>query len=231
MSIRPSTLLFILGATACQVATAQSELFKCRADGATLYQNAPCGTDPHIVTASPAAQGPPAAASGAGATTPAFVPPKPHDPRDRPSLVSNADLVVGMSDTVVLNRPQWGRPHKIARLRASDGFREEWKYVSRTDGSARILRFLNGKLTAMDYESAPSIAGSPSTPTLASARPAPRQWRNVTDPPPAEAPAATAAANSPVAQAQVGAPGHSADEAMKVLERSALLGIAPSAIP
>jgi hypothetical protein len=34
-----------------------------------------------------------------------------------------------------------------------------------------------------------------------------------------------------VAQAQVGAPGHSADEAMKVLERSALLGIAPSAIP
>ena len=56
-------------------------------------------------------------------------------------------LAVGMSDTKVLNMPGWGRPQKITRTRAKDGWREEWTYRSRSE-EKRILQFVNGTLTA-----------------------------------------------------------------------------------
>jgi hypothetical protein len=59
-----------------------------------------------------------------------------------------------MSDTKVLNSRRRGCPQKITRHRADDGWHEEWTYSSRASEKT-VFRFLNGKLMAVNSESAP----------------------------------------------------------------------------
>jgi len=86
-----------------------------------------------------------------------------------------------VSDTVVLNHSSWGRPQRIARSRAPEGFQETWTYAARSGADARILRFLNGHLVAIDVEVPPVLAArTPSgsgTENVASGT-ATVEWRN-----------------------------------------------------
>ena len=56
-----------------------------------------------------------------------------------------------MTDDEVLNLRGWGKPAKIVRSKASREWREDWTYAARATGS-RQLRFVNGKLAAVDTE-------------------------------------------------------------------------------
>jgi len=69
------------------------------------------------------------------------------EPDSSQGMMQDSGLVVGMSDTKVLNMRGWGRPQKITRTRGRDGWREEWTYLSRPE-ERRMLQFVNGTLTA-----------------------------------------------------------------------------------
>lgn len=162
MPVALSALIALLcTAVAWSAQAAPSTIYKCLADGAPQYQNVPCGPEQvsvsrsiattSAVSSAPKETMPPeteAMKSASASTTETIEPFR---------FVRGGELAVGMSDTVVLNHPRWGRPQNIARLRAPDGFREEWTYVSRADGSARTLRFLNGRLVAID-DARPAVA-------------------------------------------------------------------------
>lgn len=147
-----------------------SQVRKCYRDGKTLYQDAPCATT-HV--ALPYAD--------AAATSVAARPPVPRERRvgvaqvDAPAAPGVADiaeqwrrgaLAPGMSDTVVLNRPKWGRPKAVARSRAPDGYREVWTYAADANGANRVLTFLNGRLVEIRFDEPPpatthAFAGDP----------------------------------------------------------------------
>jgi hypothetical protein len=115
-----------------------SAVYKCTAeDGKAVYQDTPCvaGQLKVALVASPAGRD---QIGGTGAVS---------EPGSQQGLVSGSELAVGMSDTKVLNTRGWGRPQKVTRTRARDGWREEWTYLSRPE-EKRILQFVNGTLTA-----------------------------------------------------------------------------------
>jgi hypothetical protein len=63
-------------------------------------------------------------------------------------------LLVGMTDTQVLNLPSWGRPAQIIRSKAGHVWREQWIYKDRSTGDERrFLYFENARL--VDHEDAP----------------------------------------------------------------------------
>ena len=61
-------------------------------------------------------------------------------------LGSAGRLMLGMTDTQVLNLPTWGRPQQIRRQKSGLKWREEWIYPS-TQDETRHLYFENGRLT------------------------------------------------------------------------------------
>jgi hypothetical protein len=63
-------------------------------------------------------------------------------------------LLIGMTDTQVLNLPSWGRPAQIIRSKAGRVWREQWIYKDRSTGDERrYLYFENARL--VDHEDAP----------------------------------------------------------------------------
>ena len=63
-------------------------------------------------------------------------------------------LLIGMTDTQVLNLPSWGRPAQIIRSKAGHVWREQWIYKDRSTGDERrFLYFENARL--VDHEDAP----------------------------------------------------------------------------
>ena len=63
-------------------------------------------------------------------------------------------LLIGMTDTQVLNLPSWGRPAQIIRSKAGHVRREQWIYKDRSTGDERrFLYFENARL--VDHEDAP----------------------------------------------------------------------------
>lgn len=137
---------------------AQSSIHKCLIDGVTQYQDAPCDASqvsiPATAAAASSVRGPAAEAFPAETERTAGA----NRPIDALGPGRGGELSVGMSDTVVLNRVGWGRPHRITRSRSPEGFREEWTYAARSDGSMRVLHFLNGRLAAIAVEAKPSVA-------------------------------------------------------------------------
>jgi len=116
----------------------ESAVYKCAAgDGQAVYQDTPCvaGQSQVALVPSPAGRD---QIAGAGAVSESGSP---------QGLAPGSELAVGMSDTKVLNTRGWGRPQKVTRTRARDGWREEWTYLSRPE-EKRVLQFVNGTLTA-----------------------------------------------------------------------------------
>jgi hypothetical protein len=63
-------------------------------------------------------------------------------------------LLIGMTDTQVLNLPSWGRPARIIRSKAGHVWREQWIYRDRgTSDERTFLYFENARL--VDQEDAP----------------------------------------------------------------------------
>lgn len=119
-------------------AVCESAVYKCTGqNGQAVYQDSPCvaGQSPVALVTSPAGRD---QIAGKGAVS---------EPASLQGLVQGSELAVGMSDTKVLNTRGWGRPQKVTRTRAKDGWREEWTYLSRPE-EKRILQFVNGTLTA-----------------------------------------------------------------------------------
>lgn len=140
---------------------AQPAIHKCLADGRTRYQNAPCSTHdvalPFRDSSSDAIRvhrrnggesAPSTKAEPAGSAASADILEQWH----------RGELALGMSDTIVLNRPHWGRPHTIVRDRARDGYREVWTYAADARGVSRVLSFLNGQLVEIRRDPDPVVA-------------------------------------------------------------------------
>jgi hypothetical protein len=126
----------------------QTAIHRCVTDDAVVYQDTPCKTGQTAALID--AQGRVLAATSAGASDP-----KQESQSRTPSQL--AGLVVGMTDTEVLNLRGWGRPSKITRMRANRAWREEWAYFSPADGQ-RVLRFVNGTLTAINTDPVALVA-------------------------------------------------------------------------
>jgi hypothetical protein len=119
----------------------QTEIYKCATEGAVTYQDTPCtGGQTMIALVETSLRGP---------RTDSNDPPssKEDSPARWPSKL--APLFVGMTDTEVLNLRGWGPPKRITRSRTNRAWREEWTYLSPTDGRW-LLQFANGRLTAID---------------------------------------------------------------------------------
>jgi len=223
--------MFILALSAAPwpAAMAQS-IHKCLIDGTLQYQNAPCESSqvsiPHSIPVSAPAASIDRKPTVGMSILDADRGSRAAQPKDGSNDVirqaSDSDLVVGMSDTIILNRARWGRPHKIARSRAPEGFREEWTYVARSDGGTRVLQFLNGRLTAVEVDTRPTIATTPpSSPRVVAANaPAPVQRPDAAavSTPDTFAPARVAAASPQDDDAA-----ERAREAAKVVEHAGLL--------
>lgn len=124
----------------------QAAIFKCSIDGAVTYRDLPCKAGqsalafvdtPNQVSHSSSAD--------------QLVSKQESDPRSSFQLTG---LVVGMTDTEVLNLRGWGVPSKIKRSRVNRAWCEEWTYFSPADRQ-ELLQFTNGKLTGIDTEVAP----------------------------------------------------------------------------
>jgi len=215
-------------------ASAQS-IHKCLIDGSLQYQNARCeGAQvslPHSVPVSTptAVDRRPASipvASNRAATVPATRAIEAVTPPADIVRQWSGELVLGLSDTAILNRSGWGRPQNITRGRSPEGYREEWTYVARRDGSTRTLQFVNGRLAGMNLDAGVAVAAqppaAPTTTASASAKPPGAVQR------PAVAVTAPAAVTALVQQvAVVDTPADSgadrAREAAKVLENAGLV--------
>ena len=136
-------------------AAAQNGVFKCTsAEGAIVYQGAPCRAQQSQVTlVEPRKWAEAVAATDPNPTTGPAAPEV-----ERRSMSVGEELIPGMSDTKVLNMRGWGRPQHIARSRAEDGYREEWTYVSRSDGATRLVSFVNGKVAGVRSQSEVQVA-------------------------------------------------------------------------
>jgi hypothetical protein len=219
----------VLGVAPWHAAAAQS-IHKCLIDGALQYQNAPCESSqvsiPHSIPAraaiDSAGRKPTVAVSTQGTEKNLRAIQSKDGSSDLFRQSLGSDLVVGMSDTIILNRAGWGRPQKIARSHSPTGFREEWTYVARADSGTRVLQFLNGRLTAVELDTRPTIATTPaSRPTVAATNaplPVQRSDIAVASNPDAAVPAQVAATPSQDDNA-----GERAREAAKVLEHAGLL--------
>ena len=129
-------------------ALAENGVYKCTgADQVIVYQGEPCqARHQQITLVEPRKREPVPLRSEAA---------KSGTEGDAPRSALGADeLVAGMSDTKVLNMRGWGRPQRIERSRGQDGFREEWTYVSRSDGATRLVSFVNGKVANIRSEDA-----------------------------------------------------------------------------
>lgn len=79
----------------------------------------------------------------------------PMDARLSATPFSANRLLIGMTDTQVLNLPSWGRPAHIIRSKAGRLWREQWIYKERGTGDERtFLYFENARL--VDQEDAPA---------------------------------------------------------------------------
>jgi hypothetical protein len=71
-------------------------------------------------------------------------------------------LVAGMLDDEVLNAPDGGVPGRISRTRDGRSWREVWFYQPR-EGRARVLQFVNGRLTGIIDADAPHASPRPAS--------------------------------------------------------------------
>lgn len=118
-------------------------IYECTIDGAALYQDTPCEAGQTAI----ALVGAPVRVPNPNGGGPSVVKQE-SQPR---SPFQFTGLVVGMTDTAVLNLRGWGRPDNITRSRANRVWREEWIYFSLADGQ-KLLQFANGKLTAISTD-------------------------------------------------------------------------------
>jgi hypothetical protein len=128
---------------------------KCVAHEGIVYQGAPCAgaeVPMPMETArrvyAPAAPAHPAVPDCKGAGVRPARPPWRH-----------GAMCIGMTDDEVLNLAGWGRPGAIVRKRTRQGWEEEWTYDARSPHSA-TLRFVNGRLAAVEALSATVVAAS-----------------------------------------------------------------------
>jgi len=121
----------------------QAAIYKCSIDGAITYQDTPCKAG----QSAPALVDAPDPASHSNTAGPLVFK---RESESRSSF-QLADLVVGMTDTEVLNLRGWGLPGKITRTRDNRAWREEWTYFSPAVGQ-ELLQFTNGTLTAIDTD-------------------------------------------------------------------------------
>ena len=145
--------VLVLGLLAIDVpALAENGVFKCTgADGVIVYQGAPCRVQQQQVTLVEPRKREPEPVVGEAAKSGT-------DADARRVAPVGDELIPGMSDTKVLNMRGWGRPQRIERSRAKDGWREEWTYVSRNDGTARLVSFINGKVEGVSAQDALQVA-------------------------------------------------------------------------
>lgn len=126
--------------------SAQATIYKCTVEGAVIYQDRACRPGQTAVVL-PGAEVRPADDGARGAAG-----------QESPAAVSETGgLVVGMTDTEVLNLRGWGRPQKITRSRAQRAWVEQWTYLTPANG-ARQLQFANGKLTAVYTDAVMALA-------------------------------------------------------------------------
>lgn len=128
----------------------QTAIYKCAIDGAVTYQDVPCKAE-QFALALVDAPDPVSHSSSAGLLV--F-----KQESELRSSFRLTGLVVGMTDTEVLNLRGWGRPGKITRSREHRAWCEEWNYFSPADGQ-RLLHFANGRLTAID--AGPAVSQAP----------------------------------------------------------------------
>ena len=122
----------------------EAAIYRCSIDGAVTYQDVPCKAGQSALTLVDA----PDRASHSNSAGP-LDSKQESDPRSSFQLTG---LVVGMTDTEVLNLRGWGVPGKIKRSRVDRAWREEWTYFSPADRQ-ELLQFTNGKLTGIDTDS------------------------------------------------------------------------------
>ncbi len=135
---------------------AASDVYKCTGnDGETAYQGTPCepAQVQQVLIESPVTPAEQPIASAKSESAAPLVKTEPQVALTKP----NHGLVVGMSDTKILNHREWGRPRKISRSRGDDGWREDWTYASRSLGTT-LLRFVNGRLAEIMPVAAPQPA-------------------------------------------------------------------------
>lgn len=134
-----------------------SLIYKCRSEGVIQYQSVPCEGASAVDRAPIAVRrsAVDASSDGIGEPDAGF--------DASGSWLHGGELAPGVTDTVALNHPGWGRPQAIKRMRASDGFREVWTYAASIEGRVRVLRFLNGRLMAIDEESVPVVSIEPAS--------------------------------------------------------------------
>ena len=152
----------------------QAAIHMCTIDGTTVYQDTPCNAEEASLVASdleddnmfPAVTRETPAAPG---NAPVWVPApnraglatavEAESSRLQSPLETNG-LMVGMTDTEVLNLRGWGRPAKITRKKTNGAWWEEWTYFLPADGQT-LLQFANGKLA--NIESPVPVAPQPLT--------------------------------------------------------------------
>src|SRR5262249_10896640 len=141
-----------------------SEIHKCATPTGIAYQGLPCsGAElPAPVVDASAAQAPSVRAPAGSATNDEAAlgspvcGPRPRDARRLPWR--QPTICIGMTDDEVLNLPGCGRPARITRTRAPREWREEWTYDAGLAGP-RQLYFVNGTLTAVEWEFVETAAG------------------------------------------------------------------------
>ncbi len=126
----------------------QAPVYKCAIEGSVVYQDMPCEAGQTSI----ARVGVRVENLEPSSASPAVLKPE-HQPQPliQQSPIQLTNLVLGMTDTEVLNLRGWGRPSKITRGKANRVWLEEWTYASPADGP-KLLQFANGRLTALRTE-------------------------------------------------------------------------------
>ena len=154
-----NTTAYVLGMLAIGAgpAIAESGVYKCTgASAAIVYQDVPCKEVHSQVTLVEPRKREPLTVDAQAASPDAQL--KPVSEGEQRSVLSSEELIPGISDTKVLNMRGWGRPQNIARSRGADGWREEWTYVSRSDGAQRLVTFVNGRVSGVTSQDALQVA-------------------------------------------------------------------------
>jgi len=121
-------------------------IYKCADSEGTGYRDTPCPTQQEqtLVTS----------ARRVNWQNENAKPIRPTDARLAATPLFVTRLLIGMTDTQVLNLPSWGRPAQIIRSKAGHVWREQWIYKDRSTGDERrFLYFENARL--VDQEDAP----------------------------------------------------------------------------
>lgn len=119
-------------------------IYKCTTDAGVTYQSTRCTVGATKVLVPPSPRTDLLPEDGSTGALPGVA------PSGRMLMnSSSAELQTGMSDLLVLNNRQWGKPQRITRNRVARAWHEYWNYELGSNGGKR-LHFVNGRLMDID---------------------------------------------------------------------------------